>query len=281
MDFKKFSNLIMIEQTLFALPFAYIGLLFAGGGADAATWIFVTTALASARTSGMLFNRLLDAEIDAANPRTASRLLPAGLVTKKSVWLTAVFSSLIFIASSYALNDLCFYLSFPALILLFTYSLFKRFSASSHFYLGFVEAAAPIGGFLAVTGEFAFAAFIPAAAIMFWIAGLDILYAIQDMNFDKEKGLHSVPVSLGVNGSLYVSSLSYIISLTSLAYGGILLQAGFFYYYGLAVTAVIFFFQQEAVRKNADFQKSILEVFALNRYVSPVIFIGLLLDRIL
>src|SRR5512145_199265 len=135
MDFKKFSELILIEQTLFTLPFAYLGLLFAGGGTFK-TWVLVTIALAAARTGGMSFNRVIDAKIDKENPRTNDRVLPRGDANPVTVWLIALISALVLIAASYMLNMLCFYLSFFAVFLLFTYSYLKRFSSSSHFYLG-------------------------------------------------------------------------------------------------------------------------------------------------
>ena len=130
MDFKQFSNLIMIEQTLFALPFALIGVLFAESGTFM-NWIWAVAALVAARTAGMSFNRVIDADIDAKNPRTRDRLIPKGEVRAATVWLTAAISSLVLIGASYMLNDLCFHLSFVAVFLLFAYSYFKRFSASS------------------------------------------------------------------------------------------------------------------------------------------------------
>jgi len=147
MDFKTFSKLIMIEQTLFALPFALLGVLFAGGG-TVGVWIWVAVALAAARTAGMSFNRVIDADIDAKNPRTADRALPKGEISRGAVWLTAVAACLVFIFSAWMLNPLCFYLSFAGVFLLFVYSYFKRFSSSSHFFLGLIEAAAPVPGLI-------------------------------------------------------------------------------------------------------------------------------------
>jgi len=211
MDFRQFSKLIMIEQTLFALPFALIGVIFAGGGTFM-NWLWAIVAIVAARTAGMSFNRVIDAEIDTKNPRTSNRLIPRGAVLPAVVWLTAAVSSLMLIGASFMLNKLCFYLSFPAVFLLFTYSYFKRFTVSSHFYLGFVEAAAPIGGYIAVTGEFALVPFVLGFAIMTWIAGLDIVYAIQDMDFDAEEGLHSIPVRMGKQNALMVSAICYVFS---------------------------------------------------------------------
>lgn len=280
MDFKKFSNLIMIEQTLFALPFAYIGILFAGG-AEFQTWLLATIALVSARTSGMLFNRVLDSDIDTRNPRTADRLLPKGLVKKSEVWTASIISSAVFIFSAYLINDLCFYLSFPALFMLITYSLFKRFTSASHFYLGFVEAAAPIGGYLSVTGEFSLTAFLPAAAIMFWIAGIDILYSIQDMKFDRDEKLFSISSRFGLSAAYGLSRLSYIISLTALILGGIILNAGFFYYVSLSIIAVIFIIQQDMAEDLSSINQKMVSIFSLNKYISIILLVGLTIDRVL
>lgn len=276
MDFRQFSKLIMIEQTFFALPFALIGVLFAGGGTFM-TWLWAIVALVSARTAGMSFNRVIDAEIDARNPRTRDRLIPKGEVKPATVWLTAVISSLILIGAAFMLNRLCFLLSFPAVFLLFTYSYFKRFSASSHFYLGFVEAAAPIGGYIAVTGEFALIPFILGFAIMAWIAGLDIVYALQDMTFDATEDLHSIPVRMGKQNALALSAGCYTLSLGAMIYAGILAQRGIAYYIALVFIAAIFFIQQKLAR-NENIASAIKTFFKINMFISPLLFFGTLID---
>ncbi len=174
MNFNTFSKLIMVEQTLFALPFALTGVLFAGGGTFF-TWVLVIIATTAARTAGMSFNRVIDADIDKKNPRTMDRPVPSGEIKPSSVWMIAFASSLILIITSKMLNDLCYELSFVAVALLFLYSYFKRFSSSAHFFLGLVEAAAPIGGYIAVTGEFSVVPILLGLVILFWIAGLDIV----------------------------------------------------------------------------------------------------------
>ena len=276
MDFKQFSRLIMIEQTVFALPYALIGVLFAGGG-NVSHWLWAIIALVAARIAGMAFNRVIDAQIDAKNPRTSDRLIPTGAVSSKAVWITGILASLILMGSAYMLNSLCFRLSFMAVFLLFTYSYFKRFSASSHFYLGFVEAAAPIGGYLAVTGEFSLIPFVLGFAIMTWIAGLDIVYALQDTAFDTEENLHSIPVRIGNKNALTVSSACYICSLTALVYAGILACRHSVYYIAIACIGVIFFLQQRAARHN-DIDPSVKTFFRLNMYISPILFVGSFID---
>jgi len=276
MDFNKFSKLIMIEQTLFALPFALIGVLFAGGG-TAMTWFWVIVALASARTAGMSFNRVIDAEIDAKNPRTSDRPVPKGDIQPGVVWITAAISSFLLIGASFMLNRLCFYLSFPAVLMLFTYSYLKRFSASSHFYLGLVEAAAPIGGYIAVTGEFTRVPFVLGFIIMTWIAGLDIVYAIQDMEFDVKENLHSMPVRFGKKGALVISTACYLVSISAMIYAGFLTQKTVPYWTAVVLVGIIFFYQQRLARSK-NITLAIRNFFKANIYISPILFFGTLTD---
>jgi 4-hydroxybenzoate polyprenyltransferase len=279
MDFKKFSELIMIEQTLFALPFAFLGVLFAGG-TDLSTWFWVTIALVAARTAGMSFNRVIDADIDAKNPRTKNRLVPSGEVDATMVWIIAIVSSLVLVFSSLMLNPICFYLSFAAVALLFTYSYFKRFSASSHFYLGTVEAVAPMGGYLAVTGEFTIVPFILGMIILMWIAGLDIIYAIQDREFDVKEKLHSIPVKLGEKRAITISLACYGLAMIAMIAAGILTHKTLPYWIAVICIGGIFTYQQKIVRQGI-ISSTIKRFFQINIYVSPILFIGTFMDLLL
>jgi 4-hydroxybenzoate polyprenyltransferase len=276
MDFKKLSELIMIEQTFFALPFALLGVLFAGGGTFK-TWFWVIAALAAARTAGMSFNRVIDAQIDAKNPRTRNRLVPKGAVRPSAVWMTAVISSLVLVGASFMLNRLCFYLSFPAVLMLFTYSYFKRFSASSHFYLGLVEAAAPVGGYIAVTGEFGRVPLVLGLVILTWIAGLDIVYAIQDIDFDVKEDLHSIPVRLGKKKALVISAACYIGSISAMIYAGVLTHKNVPYWTAVLLVGMIFFYQQRLARRK-NIALAVKNFFKINMYISPILFFGTLTD---
>ena len=276
MDFKKFSELMMIEQTFFALPFALLGVLFAGGGSFR-VWFFVIIAMVAARTAGMSFNRVIDAGIDAKNPRPRDRLIPKGEVRPKTVWLTAIVSSLALVGASFMLNRICFYLSFPAIFLLFTYSYFKRFSASSHFYLGLVEAAAPVGGYLAVTGRFTQVPFVLGLVILTWIAGLDIVYAIQDMEFDAEEDLHSIPVRMGKKTALFISAVCYMISAGAMVYAGLITHKNVFYWASVVFVSLIFFYQQRIARSQ-DLAKALKIFLKVNMFISPILFLGTLTD---
>ncbi len=279
---KKYYKLLMFEQTLFALPFAYLGVLFAGGG-TVEIWIWVTIALVSARTAGMSFNRVIDAHIDALNPRTADRAIPAGELTAKQVWILAIVSCIAFIFSSYMLNRLCFQLSFVAIALLFSYSYFKRFTATSHLYLGLIEAAAPIGGYLAVTGifytpgHFDFIPFILGGAIMCWISGLDVIYAILDIEFDKKEGLKSIPATYGRERAMTISLALYLGAVICLIAVGVLARRKEAYWVALACAVVIFFYQQKLARRP-DQAAAIKELFQINAFISPVLFVGTFID---
>ncbi len=272
MDFRKLSQLVMIEQTLFALPFAYLGVLFAGGG-EVIDWVWVTLALVAGRTAGMAFNRVIDARIDSMNPRTRERLVPRGEIRKQTVWVLAIGASLLLVASSYMLNTLCFYLSFVAILMLFTYSYFKRFSSSSHFYLGLVEAGAPIGGYLAVTGEFDLTAILLGFVIMMWIAGLDILYALQDMDFDAREKLHSIPATLGKEGALAASAGCYAFAVLTLVILGIRAEMPAPYWLGVGGATVVLTYQQVLARRRQLVQ-AIGQVFHVNMYVSSMLLSG-------
>ncbi len=292
MDFKTFagllSRLIMIKQTLFALPFALVGVLFAfasktgvGVGSESGTFstsVWVITALVSARAAGMSFNMVIDSAIDAKNPRTKDRIIPNRELKSSTAWIVAAISCLILIFSSYMLNDLCYKLSFFAVFLLLTYSYFKRFSSSSHFYLGLVEAAAPIGGYLAVTGEFALMPFILGFIILFWIAGLDIIYAFQDIKFDQQENLHSLPAKIGEKKALVWSLSCYCLSAFAIILAGLLSNRGLFFWIGFIIIIILFSYQQILARKG-NINESIKTIFQINMFISPALFFGTLLDN--
>ncbi|MGD9162243.1 MAG: UbiA-like polyprenyltransferase [Desulfobacteraceae bacterium] len=272
MDFRKFSELILIEQTLFTLPLAYLGLLFAGGGSFL-TWVLVTIALAAARTSGMSFNRVIDAKIDSANPRTKNRVIPRGEASPFTVWSIAIVSALVLIAASYMLNKLCFYLSFPAVFLLFTYSYLKRFSSSSHFYLGFVEAAAPVGGYFAASGVIAFTPFLLGFVIIAWIAGLDIIYSLQDKEFDEKTGLHSIPVKFGTEKAIRLSGICYVCSFTATALAGLIGGMKSPYWIAILLVGVIFLYHQRLAR-SGRLGERFSRLFKTNMLISPLLLAG-------
>ena len=211
-------EMIKFEHTLFALPFAFLGMLLAAEGWPSwRTVAWVVVAMVGARSAAMGFNRLVDRRIDAANPRTAGRALPAGLVTPRWVALFVAASAAVLVFAAWQLNPLAFYLSPLALAILFLYSYTKRFTWASHVFLGLSLAGAPLGAWIAVRGDVAPTPFLLAAAVLLWVAGFDILYALQDLDFDRRSGLFSIPARFGVVPSLWISGLLHAAMLGLLA----------------------------------------------------------------
>lgn len=200
-------EMIKFEHTLFALPFAFLGMLLAAEGWPSwRTVLWIVVAMVGARSAAMGWNRLVDRRIDAANPRTATRALPAGLLSPGAVAVFIAASAAVLVFAAWQLNPLAFYLSPLALAILFFYSYTKRFTWLSHVVLGLALSGAPLGAWIAVRGDVAPAPFVLAGAVLLWVAGFDILYALQDLDFDRQSGLFSIPARFGVVGSLWLSA---------------------------------------------------------------------------
>jgi 4-hydroxybenzoate polyprenyltransferase len=211
-------EMVKIEHTLFALPFAFLGMLLAAAGWPPwRTVLWIVVAMVGARSAAMGFNRLVDRRIDAANPRTAGRALPAGLVTPGAVALFVAASAALLILAAWRLNPLTLALSPVALAILFLYSYTKRFTWGSHLFLGLALSGAPLGAWIAVRGDIKPAPLVLAGAVLTWVAGFDVLYALQDEEFDRRTGLFSVPARFGVVGSLWISGFLHAATLTLLA----------------------------------------------------------------
>jgi 4-hydroxybenzoate polyprenyltransferase len=212
-------EMIKFEHTLFALPFAFLGMLLAAEGWPSwRTVLWIVVAMIGARSAAMGFNRLVDRRIDAANPRTATRALPAGLVSPAAVTLFVVASSALLVLAAWQLNPLALALSPVALGILFLYSYTKRFTWASHLVLGLSLAGAPLGAWIAVRGDVTATPFILAAAVLLWVAGFDVLYALQDVDFDRRSGLFSIPARFGVVPSLWISAALHALMLGLLAF---------------------------------------------------------------
>jgi 4-hydroxybenzoate polyprenyltransferase len=244
-------EMIKFEHTLFALPFALTAMLLAAGGwpeARVVGWIVV--AMVGARSAAMGWNRLVDREIDAVNPRTAARALPAGLVTPAFVALFVAASLALLFLAAWRLNPLCLKFAPFATVVLLGYSFTKRFTALSHLALGLALGGAPIGAWIAVTGRFAPTPFVLAAAVVTWVAGFDVLYALQDETHDRARGLHSIPARFGTATALWISGALHVATLALLA----LLPAtypaglGLWYWLGLAGCAALLAYQHALVR---------------------------------
>src|SRR6266568_8616569 len=225
MRIRIFLEMIKFSHTVFALPFALTGALLAARGLP--TWpqtFLIVMAMVGARTAAMGLNRLIDAEIDARNPRTARRALPAGLIGKGTVLFFIVLASALMFYAAARLNPLCLKLAPVALFFLVLYSYCKRFTAFAHLVLGICLGGAPVGAWIAMRGEMGLPAILLGLAVLFWVAGFDILYALQDLEFDRKAGLHSIPVRFGVNGSLWLARLFSIAMIGLLVAVYLLLQ---------------------------------------------------------
>jgi 4-hydroxybenzoate polyprenyltransferase len=211
--------MIAFKHTIFALPFAIIALISAAapGWPSIRTWFWVAVAMVSARTAAMAFNRLSDQAIDAENPRTADRALPAGRLSRNFAWAVTVISAAVFVIATASLSLLCLVLAPPALAVLLGYSFAKRFTAASHLWLGLALGIAPIGAWIAVTGRIEWPAVVLAGAVALWVAGFDIIYSLQDENFDRNHALHSLPARVGGRRALAVARVFH-----ALAFAGFL-----------------------------------------------------------
>ena len=277
---KVFLEMIKFSHTIFALPFAFTGALLAGRGlptAAQAGWI--ACAMVGARTAAMGLNRVIDAEIDGRNPRTRGRAIPAGLLSRGAVLLFVLLSVLLMLFAARMLNPLCLRLAPVALFFLLVYSYCKRFTALAHVVLGLCLAAAPIGAWIAIRGEISFPALLLGLAVLFWVAGFDILYALQDLQFDRASGLHSIPASLGVRGSLWVSRLFHLATCLLLASLYPLLHLGPFYLAGLLATGGLLFYEQWLLREG-DLARLDAAFFNMNGYISVTFFLATLLDTL-
>ncbi len=278
-SFKKFLNMIKFEHTIFALPFAYIG-MFMGfkHGFSVKVFILVTIAMASARSAAMALNRIIDLKYDAMNERTKDRELPAGKIKLKEAYVFTLLSIIIFEATTYFINDLAFKLSPVALFFVLTYSYTKRFTSLCHLYLGFTDAIAPLGGYVAAANKLSLPIWLLAGFVSFWIAGFDILYALQDREFDKNAGLHSIPVSFGIKGALFLAKLFHAIAFILLVFSMYLFGLSAIAYIGTIVVAILLIIEHRLVDPN-DPKKINLAFFNMNSYISIVLLITFLIGK--
>ncbi len=242
-------------------------------------FIWISLAMVGARTASMALNRIIDAEIDAKNPRTASREIPTGVVKKKDGWLLVVLGFLTFSISGWALNTLTLILLPIAVFFLTLYPYTKRFTWFCHYWLGLSIGAAAAGGWIAVTGQFAPATLSLWAGTALWIAGFDILYAILDYDFDIKEGIYSIPAQFGVNQSLIISALTHLLAWLFLALTLPLSSSGWVYGAGLIVIASIFILQHWQIKLKGVAQ--VLNSFNANLYVGGIMLLAIVLDLVL
>lgn len=271
-------EMIKFEHTIFALPFAFTAALLAARGLP--SWdkiLWITVAMVGARSAAMGFNRWADRRFDAENPRTKERALPKGLVTPFQVIMFIIISSAVLIFAAYMLNPLAFYLSPVALAVVFFYSYTKRFTYLSHAFLGLAICLAPIGAWIAVTGRLEAPALVLGAAVLFWLFGFDVLYALQDIDYDRRAGLYSIPMRFGVRRSLMMSRASHAVSALTLLLLYFIMGLGGFYVAGLISAAILLIYEHSLVREN-DLSKLDMAFFNMNGWISVTVFVFTLLD---
>lgn len=266
-------EMIKFQHTVFALPFAFLAAVTAAHGIPSwSTIAWIVLAMVGARSAAMAFNRLVDAEIDARNPRTATRALPAGLVTRSFVLFFTIASAALFVFAAYRLNALAFALSPLALLIVLGYSFTKRFTALAHIILGLSLAIAPIGAAIAVEGRWN-ARIVPLAlGVLLWTAGFDILYSLQDVDFDRNSGLHSIPVRLGAPGALLLARVLHLIAVICFVIFGVVNGFAVFYFVGVAAAIALLIWQHSLVSPT-DLSRINAAFFTANGILSVVLFV--------
>src|SRR3954471_6266244 len=273
--------MIKWEHSIFALPFALCGAMLAARGAPTAhqiIWIII--AMVSARSAAMSFNRLADVSIDAANPRTRTRALPAGALTRNFVTSFVIVTSAIFILAAWQLNRLSFLLSPVALAVLLLYSYTKRWTRWSHLVLGFALGIAPAAAWIAVRGSLDPRILLLTAAVTFWVGGFDVLYACQDLDFDRDAGLHSIPRYCGIRKSLWVARSFHIIMLFLLIASVWTFSLGRFAAIGVLVVTVLLAYEHSLVASD-DLSKLNAAFFTMNGVISVLFFVFIAADLLL
>ncbi|MHB0937803.1 MAG: UbiA-like polyprenyltransferase [Armatimonadota bacterium] len=271
-------EMIKFEHTLFALPFALTAALVAVGGLP--SWrqlLWLLVAMVGARSSAMTFNRIADIEFDRRNPRTAGRALPAGLVTTAQAWFFTLVTAGLLMLAAWQLNPLALYLSPVALAVVWGYSFTKRFTRLSHLVLGLALGIAPSAAWIALTGALPLPPMILSLAVICWTAGFDIIYACQDVEFDRQVGLHSIPARLGLGPALIISSLLHLLAFGLLAAFGVLAGLKYGYFAALFPVAVLLVYQHRIVRPN-DLSRVNAAFFTANGAISLLLLIGACVD---
>ncbi len=271
---RRYLSLVKFSHTVFALPFAFIGFTLAIVNEHKTfQWqllVKMLLCMVFARSAAMSFNRYLDRHFDALNPRTAKREIPAGIIKAEHALTFTIINSLLFVATTFFINILCFYLSFVALFVILFYSYTKRFTALCHLVLGVGLSLSPIGAFLSVTGYFAIVPLLFSFTVLTWVSGFDIIYALQDEQFDKSHRLHSIPAALGVKNALRVSTLLHILSAATIITAGIIGQFHWLFWVGTAIYIGLLIYQHLLVKPN-DLSKVDM-AFANTNGIASVVF---------
>ncbi len=279
-----YLSLVKFAHTVFALPFAMIGFTLA---VSDDRYIFsyrlfglVLLSMVFARSAAMGFNRYVDRDIDSINPRTKKREIPAGIIKENSARFFTLLMGTLFIATSFFINPLCFYLSPVALTIVLGYSFTKRFTSLAHFFLGLGLSLAPIGAYLAVTGIFDIIPVLFSASVLLWVGGFDVIYALQDEEFDKSNNLKSIPAWLGKRTSLWVSSICHFLSILLIVIAGYLGPFGTFFWIGVLIFSLLIVYQHLLVKPN-DLSRVNVAFFTLNGIASILFAMFVIADLLL
>ena len=263
---------IRFEHTIFALPFAYLGMVLAADGLPTIhQFIWITVAMGSARTLAMAANRIIDRYLDALNPRTSNRHLPSGRVRLMEMATMTLVSLAIFLVAASQLNFLCFALAPVAVVVVVGYSYTKRFTWMSHFVLGIADGIAPAGAWVGVTGSLSWEPVLMAFSVAVWIGGFDIIYSCQDYEFDVEHGIHSIPQRFGLRNALLCARVAHGLTSVSLLVLGLWLNLGFPFYIGWLITTGLLVYENSLVSPR-DFSKLNMAFFNINGYIAVIIF---------
>ena len=278
---KNYLSLIKFSHTIFALPFAIVGFFLAmrntNASFDLTLFLLMLACMVTARSAAMAFNRYIDRDIDVQNPRTKSREIPAGIINANTALFYVILNSLLFISFTYFINSICFYLSPVALLVILAYSYTKRFTALCHFVLGLGLSLAPIGAYLVITGEFALTPVLFSLAVLTWVSGFDIIYSLQDEEFDKSLSLHSIPSALGKEGALKLSTLIHVLTALFVILPGVVDSFSWFYWIGVLVFCSMLIYQHLLVKPN-DLSKVNLAFMTTNGIASIFFAAFFLLD---
>jgi 4-hydroxybenzoate polyprenyltransferase len=275
---RRFASLVKIEHTVFALPFAYIGALLCRNEIPSAhDLVWITLAMVGARSLAMSINRLVDAEIDARNPRTATRELPAGLLSRAQVVMFCALALALYLVACFQLDPIVRWLAPIPIIGFVVYPYLKRFTWLSHLWLGAVDGLAPVGAWVAITGELPLAAWLLGAAVAAWIAGFDLFYSLYDRDVDVAQGLHSVASRFGVRGVFAGARFLHAVTVVLLARVGIELRLGWLYWAGVAVVAALLAYEHSLVRPG-DLRRLDAAFFTVNGVISVVFLLFVLAE---
>jgi 4-hydroxybenzoate polyprenyltransferase len=277
---RRFVSLVKLEHTVFALPYAYTGAILALGEVPSASQIFwITVAMVGARSLAMALNRLIDAAIDARNPRTARREIPAGLLSRSNVIAFAIASLIVFLVAVWQLAPITRWL-WPIPVAGFViYPYLKRFTWLCHPFLGVVDGLAPVGGWVAVTNHVDPTSFLLGGAVALWIGGFDIIYATMDLDIDRAQGLHSIPRRFGIATALRITRVFHLLSVILLVWLGIALGLGPLYYLGVAVVAALLAYENSIVSAD-DLSRVDMAFLTMNGVIALVFLAGVLADAV-